>query len=164
MMTTSVRPICPGTHPALVTEVERRSLAGELRQCLLSLSSRSKDRRIQNLRKGLYRQHNKAPDTIASLLTEAFNSQRDNPDKLASTIRDFFSARVKTLRRTLRQLSPVFTRDEGELNCTKVAIDQGDQSTPTLKRFIEEIDETMDLLMQMRAAAAWELYHTEHRA
>ncbi len=141
-------------HPALVTEVERLSLAEQLRDSLLHLSFGSSDRRTQDLRKDVYRGQNKAAETIASMLTEAFNSHRANPSRFANVVWDFFSARVKRLRRTLRQLSPIETRVEGELNCLQVAIDQGDMSNPALTKFIDEIDENVALLMEMRAAVA----------
>lgn len=158
-MSTSLRPICPGTHPAFVGEVERRSLVSELRQCLLGVSS--KDPKIQQLRKDVQRGQNKAPETIASMVTDAFNSGNPAPERLASTIRDFFSAHTHRLQRKLRELSPIETREEGELNCIQVSIDQGDTSTPTLTSFIAEIDENVAVLLEMRSAAVAERYRSE---
>lgn len=163
-MSISIRPVCPGTHPAIVTEVERRSLAGEIRQCLLSLSSRSKDRRIQNLRKDLYREHNKAPETIASLLTEAFNSKREDPETFTATIRGFFSARLKRLRRKLSDLIPLETREEGTMNNTEMRVAQGDLSRPTLVELKREIAAYRVILDEMDDAIDAELYLTEIRS
>jgi hypothetical protein len=147
-------------HPAILNDVARQSLANELRTSLLSVSSRSTDPKIQELRKAIERRRNKAPDTIASLLTEAHNANRADPQSFASTIRDFFSAHGKKLQRTIRQLNPIETKLDGELNCIQMAIADGDHSTPTLKKFVEELDEYIEIAGEMRAAAVAELYGT----
>jgi len=153
-----MRPFGVPNHP-VVSRVECNTLAGELRQILMSV--RSHDKTVIQLHKDVQAGKNKAADTVASFLVDSHNGKSSIADAFASTIRDFFSARVNRLRRTMRELSPIETREEGELNSTQVAVDQGDTSTPTLKRFIAEIDENISVLIEMRAAAAWELYRLE---
>ena len=162
-MSTSVMRPFGVPHPAILNDVARQSLANELRTSLLSVSSRSTDPKVQELRKAIERRRNKAPDTIAAMLTEAHNSRRADPQSFASTIRDFFSARKERLQRTMRQLNPIETKLDGELDCIQMAIADGDHSTPTLKKFVEEIDEYIAVAQEMRGAAVAELYGAERR-
>ena len=157
-MTTSVKPVCPGTHPAFVGEVERRSLAGEIRQALLSLASGSKDRRVQNLRKDIYKGFNKAPDTLTSILSDAANSGRESPETFASLIAGFFSARTRKLQRRLSDLMQVETVEEGQLNNIQMRVAQGDLSRPALVELKREVRENRAILDEMEAAIDAELF------
>lgn len=160
MSTSLVRPFGVPNHPA-VTRVECDSLAGELRQQLLAV--RSKDPKVIQLRKDLQQLKNKAPETIAALVSDAFNNGTPVAERFASTIRDFFSARREKLQRTIRQLNPIETKLDGELDCTQMAIADGDLSTPTLRKFVEELEEYIAVAQEMRAAAIAELYRAERR-
>lgn len=147
------------THPQLLDRREVEKLADEIRGCLLSVSS--KDPKIRERKKDLRKRFNKAPDTLAGFLVQAFNEQRPISKRLTTAIGDFFSARTQQIQRRLRELSPLETRAEGEFECVQNAIDLGDTSTPTLKKFISEIDEYVAVLQEMRAAAVDELHRAE---
>jgi hypothetical protein len=146
-------------HPRLISPGERDRLADEIRSCLLSVSS--SDPKIRERKKDLRKRFNKAPDTLAGFLVQAFNERRPISKRLTAAIGDFFSARTQTIQRRLRELSPIETRAEGEFECVQNAIDLGDTSTPTLKKFVEEIDEYVEVLQEMRAAAVAELEKAE---
>jgi hypothetical protein len=145
-------------HPQMIAPGERDKLADEIRSCLLSVSS--SDPKIRERKKDLRKRFNKAPDTLAGFLVQAFNERRPISARLTTAIGDFFSARTQTIQRKLRELSPIETREEGDINCLQVAIDQGDLSTPTLKKFVEEVDEYIAVLAEMRSAAIAEIYRT----
>jgi hypothetical protein len=145
-------------YPQTITQGERDQLADEIRGCLLSVSS--SDPKIRERKKDLRKRFNKCPDTLAGFLVQAFNERRPISHRLTTAIGDFFSARTTTIQRKLRELSQIETRVEGAMNCDQVAIDQGDLSTPTLKKFVEEIDEYVAVLLEMRGAAIAEIYRT----
>lgn len=144
------------THPQMIDAGERDRLADEIRGCLLSVSS--SDPKIRERKKDLRKRFNKAPDTLAGFLVQAFNERRPISARLTTAIGDFFSARTQRIQRRLRDLSPLETQAEGEFECVQNAIDLGDTSTPTLKKFVEEIDEYVAVLQEMRAAAIAEIY------
>jgi hypothetical protein len=150
MSTTSV------SHHSLVSRVECDSLSSELRTQLLSV--RSKDQRVIQLRKDLQQGKNKAPETIAALLTDAFNNKNSAVDGFAATIRGFFSARMNRLQRKLRDLMQVETVEEGEFNNVQMKIAQGDLSRPTLIEMKKEIGEYRAILDEMEAAVDAELF------
>lgn len=150
------------SHHSIVSRVECDTLATELKQQLLAISS--KDPRIIQLRKDVQQGKNKAPDTIAAMVTDGFNSGSPVAERFASLIRDFFSARKPRLQRTMQQLNTVETKLDGNIDCTQMAIAQGDTSTPTLRKFVEELDEYIAVAQEMRAAAVAELYRAERSA
>jgi hypothetical protein len=138
--------------------VDSEQLAGEFRQRLLSF--RSKNPRIQQLHKDLQQGRNRAPETICAILVDAWNDSKPLSEVVspAKTITDFFSSHVGRIRRKLRELSPIETREEGDVNCIQVAIDQGDHSRPTLEKFVKEVDENIAVLVEMRDAAIAEIH------
>jgi len=147
------------THHSAIGAVEREQLASELRTDLMSVSSH--DPKVIQLRKDLSQLKNKAPNTLAAILCDAHNRNQPIAERVASTIRDFFSSRSKRIQRKLRELSPIETKAEGEFEQLQNAIDLGDTSTPTLKNFVREIDEYVAVLLEMRDAAVAELYRAE---
>lgn len=149
------------SHPQIITVGERDKLADEIRGCLLSVSS--SDPKIRERKKDLRKKFNKCPDTLAGFLVQAFNERRPISKRLTTAIGDFFSARTQGIQRRLRELSPLETRREGAFECLQNAIDLGDTSTPTLKKFVEEIDEYVAVLREMRGAAIAELYAPERQ-
>lgn len=158
-MTTSVtRPFGVPNH-SHVGRVECDSLAGELRQHLLS--AESKDQRVIQLRKDVQQRKNKAPETIASILSDAFNRGDDIGERFAATIRGFFSTRVAKLQRRLRDLMQVETVQEGEFNNVQMKIAQGDLSRPTLMDMKKEIREYRVILDEMDSAIDVEIYRLD---
>lgn len=153
-----IRPFGVPNH-SRVGRVDCDTLAGELRQHLLSV--RSKDPRVIQLRKDVQQLKNKAPETIASLLSDAFNSGDDVGERLASTIRGFFSTRVAKMQRRLRDLMQVETVQEGEFNNVQMKIAQGDLSRPTLMEMKKEIGEYRAILDEMDTAIDAELYRAD---
>lgn len=150
-------------YPTVVSEVDRRSLADELRTSLLTVAGGSKDSKIQELRKSVERHRNKAADTVASILTDAFNSGRADPQSFAATITGFFSPRLKQLQRELCDLMQVETVEEGEFECVQMQIAQGDLSRPTLVAFKKELRELRAILDEMELAVDTELYRSVER-
>jgi serine kinase of HPr protein (carbohydrate metabolism regulator) len=144
------------THHSLVSRVECDTLTSELRTHLLSV--RSKDQRTIQLRKDVQQGKNKAPETIAALISDAFNSGDDVAGRMASTIRSFFSARTAQLQRRVRDLMQVETVEEGEFNNVQMKIAQGDLSRPTLIEMKKEIGEYRAILDELDAAVDAELY------
>jgi hypothetical protein len=163
-MSTSLRPTARAAHPTVLSDGERHSLAGEIRQSLLSLASRSKDKRVQQLRKSIDRGDNRVADTTAAILADAHNSRRENPEDLLSTISGFFSVRTKKLQRKLQDLMQVETIAEGEFEPLQMRIAQGDVSRPTLVAFKKELREYRAVLDEMELAVDGELYRTEVRS
>lgn len=155
-----VTPLGQPQYPAIVSEVETRSLAEELRTCLLNSGGGSKSTRIQELRKAVERRRNKAADTVAALLTHAFNSGRADPQAFAATITGFFSPRLKRLQRRLCDLMQVESIAEGEFEPLQMRIAQGDLSRPTLVAFKKELCEYRAILDEMELAVDAELYRT----
>jgi hypothetical protein len=158
-MTISLMPNSPAAHPRSITTGEQDRLEEEIRGCLLQVSS--SDPKIRERKKDLRKGFNKAPNTLAQFLVQAYNEQRPITKRLTDAIGDFFSARTQRLARRLRDLNPIETKREGDMNNLQMAIAQGDLSTPTLKRFVEEIDEYSAVLAEMRAAAVAEIYKAE---
>lgn len=146
-------------HPQMIPLGERARLADEIRGCLLSVSS--SDPKIRERKKDLRKGFNRAPDTLAGFLVQSFNERRPISQRLTTAIGDFFGARTQTIKRRLRDLHSIETSEEGDVNDVQMAIAQGDVSTPTLKKFIQEIDEYMPVLLEMRAAAVAELYEAD---
>jgi hypothetical protein len=144
------------SHHSMVSRVECDTLTSELRTQLLGV--RSRDQRTIQLRKDVQAGKNKAPETIATLLTDAFNSNDPIADRFASTIRSFFSARTQQLQRKLRDLMQVETKEEGEFNNVQMKIAQGDLSRPTLIEMKKEIGEYRAILDELEAAVDAELY------
>lgn len=158
-MTTSLtRPFGVPNH-SRVGRVECDSLAGELRQHLLS--AESNDQRVIQLRKDVQQRKNKAPETIASILSDAFNRGDDIGERFASTILGFFSTRVAKMQRRLRDLMQVETVQEGEFNNVQMKIAQGDLSRPTLTDMKKEIREYRLILDEMDTAIDVEIYRLD---
>lgn len=143
-------------NPQRISSVERDRLADDIRTCLLSVPPNG-DPKIRDRKKDLQKHFNKAPDTLAQFLVHAFNEKRPISQRLTTAIGDFFSSRSQRIQRRLRDLNPIETKEEGDVNNIQMAIAQGDESTPTLIRFVTEIDEYVAVLQEMRAAAVAEL-------
>lgn len=133
--------------------VDRARLISELRQLILSISS--PDRRLQQLRKDVQQGKNKVADTLAAFLAAGPSSKAI---AFGQRIIDVVSAGTRQVRRKLRDLSPIETKEEGEFNCLQNKIDLGDYSTQTLTEFVKELDEYIPVVQEMRAAAIDELY------
>lgn len=95
---------------------------------------------------------NRAPNTIAAMLTDAFRKERNisKVTRMAHTILHFFTP---TTCRDLDELHPVETREQWELEQVQMAVAQGDLSTPTLRKLVEELDQYILVAQEMRAAA-----------
>jgi hypothetical protein len=147
-------------YHSMESRVESRVLENEIRTELLSF--RSRDRRIQQLHKDIQQRRNKCAETLAAILSDP---TADRPTvhrgRIGTMIRDFFSAGVHAVRRTVRQINPIETKVDGELDCLQMQIAGGDLSTPTMKLATEKIDEEIALLMELRTALAWEIYRVE---
>lgn len=144
------------SHHSMVSRGECDLLARELRTDLLSVSS--KDERVIQLRKDLQQFKNKAPDTLAAILTDAFNRDQPVARRLASTISGFFSARTRIVRRKWRELRAAETRIEGQMNCTELELDQGDRSRVRILEMKSRIHEYRGILDEEEAALDEELY------
>lgn len=149
-------------HHSMVSRVECEELAKEFRTDLMSVSS--KDPRVIQLRKDLSQFKNKAPQTLAAILTDAHNRGQPVALRLASTISGFFSARTKLLRRKLCDLMQIETIEEGAFNNVQMKIAQGDLSRPTLVELKREIAAYRVILDEMDDAIDAELYLTEIRS
>lgn len=151
------------SHHPVVGQVEQDRLVGELRDALLALRAHvngRRDQRAKQLHKDIQSRKNRAPETIGTLLTAAFNDRAPMGDvtRICRIIAGFFTAKRRGHVRTLRDLSPIETRREGDLNVIQVAIDQGDHSAPMLARLIESCQENIALLQEMEQSATEELY------
>lgn len=147
----------PADNHRFMSMVEHEALERAIRDDLLSLPhidqfTRQKKKDIQSGR-------NKAPNTIARMLVGAFQKERSpaKVTRLAHTIIGFFSSSEAKEQRRLRDLNPIETKEEGDLNNVQMAIAQGDLSTLTLRKLVEEIDEYAPVLQEMRGAALTEL-------
>jgi hypothetical protein len=154
-------------HPA-IDQVEQDRLIAELRDALLALRAHvngRRDVRAKQLHKDVQSGKNRAPETMGILLTEAYNDRAPLSDveRISHIITSFFRSKRQGGVRKLRDLSPVETREEGELNCIQVAIDQGDHSAPMLNRLIEELERNIAILTEMRESALEERYGQEAR-
>lgn len=141
------------SHHQSVSRVECGVLERALRDDLLALPAGGQ--RHKDIQAG----KNKAPDTLAHMLVGAFHKDPSIPrvTRLAHTIIDFFSSAEAKEQRRLRDLNPIETKEEGDINVVQMAIAQGDLSTPTLRKLVEEIDEYAPVLQEMRGAAIAEL-------
>jgi hypothetical protein len=148
----------PQQHHPKISPVERATFADDFRQRLLAL--RSQCPRVQQVQKDLQQGKNKAPETITLLIADAFNSEKQIDDVVspAQMLVDYCKARVRRVRRAWHSVSPLETKEEGDLNCVQNAIDLGDHSTPTLTRFVKEAGEYIAVIEEMREAALTELY------
>lgn len=151
------------SHHPVVGQVEQDRLVGELRDALLALRAHvngRRDARAKQLHKDVQSRKNRAPETIAALLASAFNERAPMSDvtRICQIIGGFFIAKRRGHVRKLRDLSPIETRSEGELNLVQVLVDQGDHSAPMLAHLIEACDENIALLTEMKQAATEELY------
>lgn len=151
------------SHHLIIDEVERARLAGDVRCALLALHAHvtgRRNRRAAQLHKDVQQGKNKAPETVATLLADAFNDRAPLSDitALCDVIAGFFTAKRRGRIRSLRELSPLECEKEGALNLDQVAIDQGDHSAPTLKHFIADCEVNIALLIEMKQAATEELY------
>lgn len=112
--------------------------------------------RHKDVQRGL----NKAPRTIASMLTDAFKKEPSVPrvTRIARTILTFFE---RTDCRELKELHSVETKEQGEVDLIQMRLAQGDMSTPTLRCFVEEVDELIAVLTEMRSAALAQLMRSQ---
>lgn len=110
--------------------------------------------------KDLQQGKNRAPNTLASMLTDAFKKEPSVPKvtRLAHTILAYFTPQSC---RALKDLHRVETEEEGDVNKIQMAIAQGDLSTPTLRNFVEEVDELIAVLTEMRSAALGQLMRSQ---
>lgn len=94
---------------------------------------------------------NKAPNTIAAMLTDAFRKERNvsKVTRLAHTILAFFTP---TTCRELQELHSVETREQWELEQVQMAVAQGDLSTPTLRKLHKELGDYILVAEEMRSA------------
>ena len=101
--------------------------------------------------KDIQQQKNRASNTIAAMLTDAFRKERDvsKVTRLAHTILAFFTP---TTCRELHELHPVETREQGELESAQMAVAQGDLSTPALRKLHKELGDYVLIAEEMRAA------------
>src|SRR3954470_16615042 len=159
-MSTSLRPSAPATHPQLITAVEQSRLEDDIRRALLEVPSAG-DQKVIDRKKDIRKRFNKAPETLAQFLVHSFNERRPISKRLTSAIGDFFSARTQRVLRRLRDLDQLETKEEYDVNQVQLEVAHGDLSTPTLIRLITEIDEHVEVLQEMRAAAVAELQKAE---
>lgn len=103
---------------------------------------------------------NRAPNTIAQMLTDAFKKEPSVPKvtRLAHTILAFFTPQSC---RPLKELHSVETREQGDVDVIQMRLAQGDLSTPTLRNFVEEVDELIAVLTEMRSAALAQLMRSQ---
>jgi hypothetical protein len=133
--------------------VECEALERAIRDELLALPHA--DQSTRQKKKDIQTGKNKAPNTLATMLVGAFRKERSVPrvTRVAHAIIGFFESRGAKQQRRLRDLNPIETKEEGDLNNVQMAIAQGDLSTPTLLKLVEEIDEYAPVLQEMRSAA-----------
>jgi hypothetical protein len=162
-MSTSLQPSARSAHPTVIGEEGRRSLIDELRLRFLSIASRSKDPRVQEIRKMIARGDNRVAETTATILLDAHNSQREDPRSLGHTIAGFFSAHAKKALRKWKELRAAETRIEGKMNCTELELDQGDRSRVRILEMKAHIHEYREILDDEEAVLDAELYALEPR-
>lgn len=140
------------SHHQNMSWVECDALERALRDDLLALPG------CGQMHKDIQTRKNKAPKTLATMLVDGFRKERSpaKVTRLAHTIIGFFSSNAREQRR-LRDLNPIETKEEGDINVVQMAIAQGDLSTPTLRKLVEQIDEYAPVLQEMRGAALAEL-------
>lgn len=127
-------------------------LANEIRTRLQGV--RSTDKKVQQLRKHIQSRMNRAPETVAVLLS---NDSPLNGVVFGDTISAFFRRHIPKNRKPLRALSLLETREEGDVNCVQATIDQGDTSTPNLLRFKKELVEYIVVLKEIEEVVDHEL-------
>lgn len=156
-MSTSLLQSTPAIHPQPITPGEQARLAEDIRRCLLEVPSAG-DQKVMDRKKDIRKRFNKAPETLAQFLVHAFNERRPISKRLTAAIGDFFAARTpRAVLRRLRELDKAETKEEYDVNQVQLEVAHGDLSTPTLIRLITEIDEHVEVLQEMRAAAVAEL-------
>lgn len=103
---------------------------------------------------------NRAPNTLASMLTDAFKKEQSVPKvtRLAHTILAYFTP---TNCRELNQLHAVETEEQGDVDTVQMRVAQGDTSTPTLRKLVEELDEYILVAQEMRSAALGQLMRSQ---
>lgn len=133
-------------HPQMFHQVEASHLERMLTDDLLALPNCGQ--KHKDIQRGL----NKAPRTLATMLTDAFKKEQSVPKvtRLARTILQFFAPQTC---RALTELNTVETREEGEVNEIQMRVAQGDTSTPTLRKLVEELDEYILVATELRSAA-----------
>lgn len=146
----------PNSNHQYMSLVECEALERAIRDELLALPHA--DQSTRQKKKDIQAGKNKAPNTLATMLVGAFTKERSVPrvTRLAHAIIGFFEARGEKQQRGLRDLHPIETKEEGDLNNVQMAIAQGDLSTPTLLKLVEEIDQYTPVLQEMRSAALTE--------
>lgn len=150
-------------HHSMVGRVECTSAAleREIKTELLAFSSR--DKRVQQLHKDIQQGKNKCAETLAAIVTDPTSSRPPTErGRIGKMIWDFCVALTPgRVQRRLRDLFPIETKEEGDINIVQIAIAQGDHSTATLKQLVDEIDDYIPILLEMRSAALAELYRQE---
>ena len=103
---------------------------------------------------------NRAPNTIAQMLTDAFKKQPSVPKvtRLANTIIAFFTPNNC---RELKALHSEETREQGDVDRIQMLVAQGDCSTPTLRKLVEELDDYIIVAQEMRSAALAQLMRSQ---
>lgn len=133
------------SHHQPLNWVERDRLEQLISDDLLSLPGCGQ--RHKDMQQG----KNRAPNTIAAMLTDTFRKERDvsKVTRLAHTILHFFTP--KTCRE-LHDLHPVETREQGELEAAQMSVAQGDLSTPALRTLDKELGDYILIAEEMRSA------------
>jgi gas vesicle protein len=151
-MSTSLRPSPPTSHPRVITAGEQALLREDIQAALLE-APEAGDQKIRDRKKDLRKGFNKAADTLSQFLVHSYNNGQPISKRLTNAIGDFFSTRTQRIQRRLRELNPIEVKECGDVKRVQMDIAQGDDSTPTLIRFITELDEYIEVLQEMRAAA-----------
>lgn len=144
-MSMSLTPNSPVSHHQPLNWVEQDRLERMIADDLLSLPACGQ--RHKDIQAG----KNKAPNTIAAMLTDAFRKERDvsKVTQLAHTILAFFTPQNC---RDLSALHPIETREQGELENAQMVVAQGDLSTPSLRKLHKELGDYILVAEEMRAA------------
>lgn len=130
--------------------VECDALERALRDDLLALPG------CGQMHKDIQQGRNKAPNTLARMIAGAVHTKQVS--RIVGTISGFIAARNPRSRRKLPELIPLETKLDGEMDCTEMAIAQGDMSTPTLMKLKEQIASYRELLDDMGQALDSNLY------
>lgn len=159
-MTTSLIPPREIGHHRIVGSVEQRHYAAEIRRLLLSIVAPEKQ--TQQLHKDVQSEKNRAPETVASMIDVAIKTgQESKAHAIANAISAFCSFGKTRVQRSFRQLYPLETQSQGELDNVEVAVEQGDESNPTLARLVTKLDANMAHEQQMKEWALERMHATQ---
>lgn len=148
-MPQSLRAVQPNIQHPISPKVQ---LEREIRASVLRVSS--KDKKVQQLRKHVQSGINRAPETLATLLTECSPVEGI---AFGDRISAIYRHHIPKNRRTFKELSLLETREEGDVNPIQEMIVGGDTSTPTLTRFKKELVEYIIVLKEIEEVVDNEL-------